>query len=150
MSSGDEDAGHRDEARDALDAVRPATDRGVGHARDPALLGERDVGEAGDVGDGGMIGSTEPVAALLLPEPEVLVQHPEEIVRPGARPLRVELEEEPVMEPRGGGGRGDAVREGEPLRDFAEGPRVTGRIPLTALVVLRGEVDEDRLRVAES
>ena len=60
------DAGHFDEATDASDGAQPQPDRWVGIERDAAIRCQRHVGEAGDIGDRGMVRCQEAHATKLL------------------------------------------------------------------------------------
>ena len=84
--AGGEDAGGGDEVGDAFDLVAPEADGGVVEARYSSFFTQDYVREAGDVGDGGGVwcggdvggvwgvGSAQPVALLVVLEPEVLVE----------------------------------------------------------------------------
>ena len=85
--AGGEDAGGGDEVGDAFDLVAPEADGGVVEARYSSFFTQDYVREAGDVGDGGGVwcggggvggirctGGAQPVALLVVLEPEVLVE----------------------------------------------------------------------------
>ena len=77
--AGGEDAGGGDEVGDAFNLVAPEADGGVVEAQYSSFFTQDYVGEAGDVGDGGGVrifsaGGAQPVALLVVLEPEVLVE----------------------------------------------------------------------------
>src|SRR5699024_4626177 len=97
---GAENAGHDNEAWDALDAVGPASQRREIHQTDAAFVSQYDVWKAGNVGHGCLWAAGHPAMGAAFGKPQVLVQNLKEVV--GAVPslVNVQLVTEHLMRPR--------------------------------------------------
>ncbi|ODR99768.1 hypothetical protein AUC69_09205 [Methyloceanibacter superfactus] len=135
-------ARHGDEAGERFDAADPGANGGVGLERHAPFVTERDIGHAGDVGDGRAI-AREPVVLLQMRFEQTLNAGG---VLAGA--LDIDGVTELVVQPGIARSARDLVLgDHEPAHDFGHGDGI-GRQPVLA-AEFPGEVDEDGLGIPQ-